>query len=114
MLKFFDGIPTKSKFGFFLNMFRLAFIHLTCFLIGGPLGMVFEHLRDLFDPKDSTNDFSQLFMVCSNVTMNYIFGNIAMALGASRLLTLTKLFSGIQPKEVGKVFYWLMNMTFCL
>lgn len=34
----------------------------TCHLsVGGPFGMVFEHLRDLFDPKDSTSGFIQSF-----------------------------------------------------
>jgi hypothetical protein len=46
--------------------------------------------------------------------MRHILGNIVMALGATRLLTLTKLSNGIQPKEVGKVFYWLVKMTFCI
>jgi hypothetical protein len=32
-------------------------------LIDGPSSMVFEHLQDLFDIKDSTNGFPQLFQV---------------------------------------------------
>jgi hypothetical protein len=93
---------------FSLNIFRLAFIHLTCFLIGGPSCMVFEHLRD------SIGDFSQLFMVCSYVTTRHIVRNIVKALGATRLLALTKLSNGIHLIEVGEVFYWLVSMTLCL
>lgn len=104
----------KVNLDFSLNIFRLAFIHLTCFLIGGPSCMVFEHLRDSFDPKDSIGDFSQLFMVCSYVTTRHIVRNIVKALGATRLLALTKLSNGIHLIEVGEVFYWLVSMTLCL
>jgi hypothetical protein len=58
VLKFFDGIRTRSRLGFSLNMFRLAFIYWTCLSTGGPLRMVFEHLRNLFDLEDSTSSFS--------------------------------------------------------
>jgi len=57
---------------FLKNMFRLAFIHSVHLSIERPLGMKFKHLQYLFDPKDSTSDFSQLFLVCSYVVTKHI------------------------------------------
>jgi hypothetical protein len=58
MFNFFDGIPTRHRFGFYLEMFKSAFIHSVHLSIRGPLGMAFKHFQYLFDPDDSTNDFS--------------------------------------------------------
>jgi hypothetical protein len=44
MFRFFDGVLGRNKFGFFLKMFRLTFIHSIHLSIGGPLGMVFKNL----------------------------------------------------------------------
>jgi len=57
--------------------------------------MVFENLQDIFEPKDSTNNFFQLFLVCTYVAIGCMLGNITRALGASRLLILAKPSSGI-------------------
>jgi hypothetical protein len=43
-------------------MFKLAFIHLVHFSTSGLSSMVFEHLKNLFDPKDLANKLSQLFL----------------------------------------------------
>jgi len=59
--------------------------------------MVFEQLRDLFDPKDLTNDFSKLFPMCSYVLIRHIPGSITKALGATKLLILANPFTSIQP-----------------
>ncbi len=67
--------------------------------------MVFKHLRDIFDPKDSTNKFSQLFLVCIYVTIRHILKSIAKALGANRLLILAKPSNGIRPIAIGEVLY---------
>jgi hypothetical protein len=53
-------------------------------------------------------------MVCSYVITRHVFENITKALGATRLLALAKASNGIQPIEVGEVFYQLMYMTLCL
>jgi len=74
--------------------------------------MVFEHLRDLFDPKDSINNFSQLFPMCYYVVIGHIPRSITKALGATRLLILAKPSTSIQPIAIGEVFYWLVNRTF--
>ncbi len=66
--------------------------------------MVFKHLQDLFDPKDSANDFSQLFLMCSYVAIKHIPENITKALSVTRLLALAKLSSGIQLITISEVF----------
>ncbi len=42
-----------------LDFFRVAFMHLSPISTRGPSSMVFEHLWDVFDLKDSTNNFIQ-------------------------------------------------------
>jgi len=76
--------------------------------------MVFKHFQDLFNLEDLINNISQLFMVCCYVIVRRISKSIAKALGATKLLTLAKPSSGIQPIAIGKVFYQLVNRTFCL
>ncbi len=75
----------------------MAFIHLAHLLANEHLGMVFKHLQDLFDPKDLSNNFPHLFLVCSYVVVGRIFESIIKALGVARMLTLAKPSSGIQP-----------------
>jgi hypothetical protein len=58
MFKFFDGVPIKGKLGFFLDMFRLAFIHLIQLSVKRPLGIIFENFQDVFDLEDSGSGFS--------------------------------------------------------
>jgi hypothetical protein len=76
-------------------MFTLAFIHSIHLSVGGPSCMVFEHLQNLFDLKDLTNNFSQLFLIYYYVVARCIFGIITWAFGAMRLLTLAKPFGDI-------------------
>jgi hypothetical protein len=86
---------------FSLDMFKSAFIHLIHLSNEGLSSMVFKHHRNIFDPKESTNIFSQLFLVCTYVATRHILNSIARALGASRLLILAKPSSGIWPIVVG-------------
>jgi hypothetical protein len=87
----------------------------TCHLsVGGPFGMVFEHVRDLFDLEDSMNVFIQLHQLCSHVVVGCNLGCVVWILGACWLLALAKLSSGIHLIAVGKTFYQLMDMTLCL
>ncbi len=58
MFKFFDGILTKSRQSFLFSMFKPTFIHSIHLLVRGLSCMVFEDFRGLFDPEDSTSDFS--------------------------------------------------------
>ncbi len=52
MFKFFDGVQAKNAFGFFLDAFKSAFIHSAHLSTSVPLGMIFEHLWDLFNLED--------------------------------------------------------------
>jgi len=36
-------------------------------LASGPFGMVFEHIWDYFQPKNSTSGFLQLFQLCFHI-----------------------------------------------
>jgi hypothetical protein len=86
-------------------MFKSAFIHLAHLLVHGPLGMVFEHFRDLFDPKNLVNYFSQLLLMCSYVVVRHIPESITRTFGVARLLVLASLSSGIQLIAIGKIPY---------
>jgi hypothetical protein len=83
-------------------------------LVGGPSGMVFEHLQDYFEPEDLTHGFIQFHQLCSHVAMGRIPRFVVQVLGVSRLLSLVKPFSGIHPIVVEKVFYWLVSKDLCL
>jgi hypothetical protein len=96
-----------------LDTFRWAFIHSAHLSVDEPLGMVFEHLWDLFDTKDLTNGFSQLFVVYSYVIVGHIFGSVIKAFNVARLLLLVKPFGGIQPIVICEILYRLMNKTLC-
>jgi hypothetical protein len=48
----------EVELDFSLDMFKLTFIHLAHLSVGRPLAIVFEHFWDIFDPKNSTNNFS--------------------------------------------------------
>jgi hypothetical protein len=50
--------------------------------------------------------------MCFYVVIGHFPKSIAKALGATRLLALSKPFSGIQPIEIGEVFCRLVNRTF--
>jgi hypothetical protein len=67
--------------------------------------MVFKHLKDLFDPKDLVNYFSQLFLMCYYVVVRYIPKNITRTFGVARLLTLASPSSAIQPIAICNVLY---------
>ncbi len=54
---------SNSDLEFSLDSITSTFIWSLHLLISGPSSMVFEHLQDLFDLKDSTNGFPQLFQV---------------------------------------------------
>jgi hypothetical protein len=43
-----------------LDFFRLTFLRMSHLSRGGPFGMVFEHIWDVFDSKDFASSFIQL------------------------------------------------------
>jgi hypothetical protein len=83
-------------------MFKSACIHLGHLLVHGPLGMVFEHFQDLFDPKDLVNYFSQLLLMHFKVVVGHIPKGIMRTFGATRLLALANPFHGIQLITIHK------------
>jgi len=76
--------------------------------------MVFKHLRNAFNLKNSTNSFIQLHQLNSHVAMGHFLGSIACVLGVVRLLALANPTCGIKPIVVGKVFYELIIKPLCL
>jgi len=95
----------KQIWIFFKNTFRSTFIHSTHLSTSGRSNMVFEHLQDLFDPKDLINNFSYLFMIWFYVVVRCILVSIVKALDATNMLALAKPSHGIWPIVVGKVLY---------
>jgi hypothetical protein len=71
--------------------------------------MVFEHLWDYFQPKDSTNGFLQLFQLCSHITQGHIPFQIPHVVGAAHLLAMTKPLGEVHPIIVGETLYRLTN-----
>lgn len=69
-----------------MDSFRSSFIQSSYLLACDCLGVVFEHLRDLFNLEDPTNWFPQLFQVCSHVVISRVLGPIAQVFGVARLL----------------------------
>jgi hypothetical protein len=67
--------------------------------------MVFEHFRDLFDPKDLVNCFSQLLLMCSFLVIRHIPESKMRTFGATRLLALASPSRGIQLIAIRKVPY---------
>jgi len=97
----------NSNLEFTLDSFKSTFIWSSHLSINDFSCMVFEHLQDLFDLKDSTNAFPQFFQVCSLVVMSHIPMPIVQAFGATRLLALAKPFGPIQLIVVGEALYRL-------
>jgi hypothetical protein len=61
----------EADLDFSLDMFKSTFIHSVHLLVGRPSCTIFEHLRNIFDPKDLISDFSQLFPMCFYVVTGY-------------------------------------------
>jgi hypothetical protein len=95
----------KSGFGFFKNIFKLRFIHSIHLLVNDPLGKVFKHLQNLFDPKDLINNLSQLFQICSYVVSRHIAKSIAKAFNVMKLLAFVKISNGIRSIAISEVLY---------
>jgi hypothetical protein len=104
-LDFLIKFQVEANLDFKKKHVQVTFIHLTHLLANERFGMVFECFQDLIDPKDLTNNFSHLFLVCSYVVVGRIFKSITKAFGVIRMLVLAKPSCGIQPIVVGKVFY---------
>ncbi len=111
-LRFLDGVLAWHKFGFFLDFFKVAFICMYHLLIGGHYNMVFEHFRNSFDLEDSTNNFSNLFPMCSYVVAGCFIEIISQILGTIRLSISAKPSKSIWHITMGEVLYWLMNRYF--
>ncbi len=82
----------EANLDFSLNMFMLAFIHSVHLSVGGPSCMVFEHLQILFDLKNLTNKFSQLFFICFYVDARCIFWEYNMGLWCCEVVNFGKAF----------------------
>jgi hypothetical protein len=53
-----------------LDSFMSTFIQLSHLSLDDFLNIIFEHLQNLFNPKDSTNAFTQLSQVGSSILMS--------------------------------------------
>ncbi len=68
-------------------------------------GMVYEHFSGCFIPKDPSSRFSKLFQAIVVVARGDIPKSVALMLGASRLLVMTRDTSGLCPIAKGEVFF---------
>lgn len=88
-----------------LDSFRSAFLHMSHFSSMGPFGMVFEHLCDAFDLKNSTSGFIQLHQLSSHVGMGHFLGPITCVLGVVKFLALVKPLGSMRPIAMSKILY---------
>jgi hypothetical protein len=105
---------SNLDFKLFVNSFRSIFWCMSHLLASGPSSMVFKHLQDSFNLKDSTSGFIQLHYLCSHVVANHILGSVVQVLGVNRFLVLAKPFNIIRSIIMGEVFYRLVNKALCL
>jgi hypothetical protein len=94
------------------NFSKLAFHRMLHLLASDHFGMVFEHHRNFFHPKDLVSGFFQLFQLCFHITQGHIPPQIACILGAAYLLTMTKPLRGVHPIVVGET-YRLTSHALC-
>jgi hypothetical protein len=69
------NLKSNLELKLFMNFFKLIFLRMSHLLASGHFGMVFEHLQDSFDPKDSTSGFIQLHQLHSHVATRHILGS---------------------------------------
>ncbi len=93
------------------NSFELTFQRTSHLSMIGPSGMVFEHLRDCFHPKDSTCGFPQLFQLCFHMVQGHIPIQIALVLGMAHFLAMTKPLNEIHPIIMKETSYRFTSCT---
>ncbi len=71
LVQCFDGLQSDGDLELSSGIFSSTFIRTSHLSIGGPFGMVFDNLEDVFDPKGFTNDFIQLHQLSSHVAMGH-------------------------------------------
>ncbi|KAL2634304.1 hypothetical protein R1flu_005783 [Riccia fluitans] len=105
---FASSIMIFLDFNHFFSMALARSPHLSS---GGPLGMVFELLRDCFTPQDPTSGFDLLFDLCTHIAQGRVFPSTAYLLGASRLLALEKPSGSVRPIVMEEVLHRLVACT---
>jgi len=63
--------------------FYFCFGSFTTFFSSGPLGMVYEFLRDCFVPYDVTSGFDLFFEVCGHIVQGHVPPSVSHLLSAS-------------------------------
>jgi hypothetical protein len=76
--------------------------------------MVFEHLWNVSDLKESANNFIQFHQLNSHVAMDCFLRSIVHILGVIKLLILAKPSNDIKLIAMGKVLYQLVSRALCL
>jgi hypothetical protein len=71
----------------------------------GLFGMVYEHMSNCFILEDSSSRFFELFKVAIAIACGDISRLVALVLGTSRLLAITKNLKSLRPIVVGKMFF---------
>jgi hypothetical protein len=64
---FFEDYKPNQDLKFSFDFFKWAFQRMPQLSASGPFGMIFEHPRNYFHPKDSMSGFSQLFQLCFHI-----------------------------------------------
>lgn len=88
-----------------MDVFRLAFLHMSHLSTCDLLGMVFKHFWNFFDIKDSTSGSIQFHQLISHVATSHIPYFVVHIFGVAKFLTLAKPSGGIWPIVVGEALY---------
>ncbi len=113
ILFFLKDYKPNQDFELFFYSFKLTFQRMSHLLTSGHSRMVFEHLWNYFHPEDLVNGFPHLFQLCFYIAQGHIPPQITHVLGATHLLTMTKLLGGIHPIAMGEVSYRFTSYTLC-
>ncbi len=92
-------------------MFTQALTFVPHLSLNGLFGMVHEHLSGCFILEESSLGFSELFQTAVIVAHGDIPRLVALVLGVSRLLVMTKDTNGLRLIIVGKVFFRFISRS---
>ncbi len=102
---FLEDYELDQDLELFSDSFKLTFQPMSHLSTSGPFGMIFEHLRDCFHPKNSVVGFFQWFHFYFHIAHDHISLRITHVFGVACLLAMTKLSGGVCPIVVGKTLY---------
>jgi hypothetical protein len=91
--------------------FIFVLAHSPYLFSSGPLGMVYELLRDCFAPDDFASGFNLFFEICRHIVQGRVPPSISRSFFTSRLLVLKKQSGNIRSIIIDEVTYHFVACT---